>query len=652
MLEGTTVLGSARVEEPDSSSHRWGIILSGGIIVFAALAAYHNCFTGAFVFDDLPSIARNASIRRMWPLWGPLSPPKALTVEGRPVANFTLAINYALGGMTPWGYHAVNLAIHMLAGLTLFGIVRRTLLRPAMNGRSGAEAMPLALAVAVIWTVHPLQTEAVTYVVQRAESLMGLFYLLTMYCFIRGAESEKKGQWYALSVAACLLGMATKEVMVSAPLMVLVYDRTFIAGSFARAWRQRWRLYAGLAGTWVVLGYLVANANSRGGSAGFETEVTWWTYALTQCLAVMHYLKLSVWPYPLVFDYGTATVKHVMQALPYALGLVTLAAGTVIALWYRRAIGFLGVWFFAILAPSSSVVPVATQTMAEHRMYLPLAAVVTLGVMGINALMGRRSMAVFLVLAVGLGFLTTRRNQDYRTEISIWNDTLAKRPDNVRAHYNLGVALEQVGKVGEAIDQYKQAVQIKPDASEPHLNLGVALDKMGRGQEAIGQYEEALRIRPDYVKAHYNLGLALWHAGQLQGAIGHYEQALRIDPDSTEAHVNLGIALSQIGSNQDALVHFMEALRLSPDSPEVHCNLGLALFQEGKVSEAMEHFEQALRIAPDYVEAHFNLGLALSKLGRTPEAIEQYEQALKLRPDFVPARNALARLRAGPSALP
>jgi protein O-mannosyl-transferase len=329
---------------------------------------------------------------------------------------------------------------------------------------------------------------------------------------------------------------------------------------------------------------------------------------------VAHYLWLAIWPHRLVFDYGdTITIRHITEAAPCALILAVLGAGVLLELRRQSPIGFVGAWFFIILAPASSVVPVVGQPMAEHRMYLSLAAVVTMGVMGINAWMGRRSVPVFLALALGLGFLTIRRNQAYRTELSIWNDTLAKCPNNARAHSNRGFALEQAGRRQEAIVEYQQALQIKPDTFEAQLNLGYALCQMGRWQEAIGHYQEALRIRPDNAKAHYNLGLALWRTGQLPGAIDHYEQALRIAPDFAEAHVVLGIALAQAGSNQDALVQFRESVRLRPD----------------------------------YTEAHFDLGLALEKLGRTREAIEQFKQALKLRPDFAPARNALARLLVG-----
>jgi protein O-mannosyl-transferase len=635
MSGGTTALRPGNAAGAGSSP-RWSTILGGVIIVLAAMAAYHNCFRVPFLLDDVRSVIENPTIRHLWPLWGPLSPPSKLTVEGRPVVNLTLAINYALGGVMPWGYHALNLAIHILAGLMLFGVVRRTLLQPGLRDRFGVAANRLAPAIAVIWTVHPLQTEAVTYVSQRAESLMGLFYLLTMYCFIRGVESGKSVRWYALSVTACLLGMGTKEVMVSAPLMVLLYDWMFVAGSLRKAWARRWRLYVGLAGTWILLGYLVANASSRGGSAGFGTEMSWWPYALTQCRAVVHYLKLSVWPHPLVFDYGTATVKHVGQALPYALLLAALAAGTVIALCRRQAIGFLGVWFFAILAPSSSVVPVVTQTIAEHRMYLSLAAVVTLGVMAINALLGRYSGAVFLALALGFGLLTAQRNEDYRTELSIWNDTVAKRPDNARAHNNLGLALQQAGRTQDAVEHYEQALQIKPDYADAHYNLGIVFFREGKLSDAIGHFEEALRISPDYAKAHYNLGIVFMQEGKLTDAIGHFEQALRIDPDYAKAHANLGTALARLGKNEEAATQFEQALRINPDLIEPLNNLAWLLAtlpptHGGNAVRAVNLAQRACELSGNRAPNELNtLAAAYAAAGRFDAAVATAQRAVDL----------------------
>ena len=267
-----------------------------------------------------------------------------------------------------------------MAGLTLLGLVRRTLQRPVLQERFGASALPLALAVAVLWTVHPLQTESVTYITQRYESLMGLFYLLTLYCFVRSVESAAPARWQVLSIGAGLLGVLSKEMIVTAPVMVLLYDRTFVAGSFLEAWRRRWRYYLGLASLWVLLVPLLAGVHQR--SAGFELGVTWWRYALTSCRSVALYLKLAVWPHPLVLDYGPDIVQHAGEVLPYLLVLAVLVAGTLVALWRRPVLGFAGAWVFVILAPTSSVVPLAGQPTAEHRMYLPLAAMIGLGVVG------------------------------------------------------------------------------------------------------------------------------------------------------------------------------------------------------------------------------------------------------------------------------
>jgi hypothetical protein len=214
------------------------------------VAAYANSLSGAFVFDDLPTIVDNPTIRHVWPLGPVFHPPAATTATGRPLLNLSFALNYAIGGTEVRGYHVLNVSIHLLAGLTLFGCIRRTLRRVGSAGGATADPTWLALAAAGIWVVHPLATESVDYVVQRAESLMGLLYLFTLYGFIR-SSAEKPGRastlWLSASVLACAAGMAVKEVMVTAPVMVLLYDRTFAAGTLRAAWRQRRLYYLGLA---------------------------------------------------------------------------------------------------------------------------------------------------------------------------------------------------------------------------------------------------------------------------------------------------------------------------------------------------------------------------------------------------------------------
>jgi Flp pilus assembly protein TadD len=632
---------------------RWSAFLGAGLIALAGLIVYKNSFFVPFVFDDGVSITKNPTIRHLWPLQTVLFPPSGTTVSGRPVINYSLAVNYAWSGMAGWSYHLLNLVIHVLAGMTLFGVVRRTLLQPVLRGRFGNAARPLALAVAVLWTIHPLQTESVTCVVQRTESLMGLFYLLTLYCFVRGAESRSQASgvrhqvsevrnqekeiktqnqeaalhltsglttdasrlWYTASVLCCALGMASKEVMVSAPLIVLLYDRTFVAGTFGAAWRQRWRLYLGLGSTWLLLAYLMMGTHHRGDAVGFGLGVTGWEYALTQCQAIVHYLRLSFWPQPLILDYGMDVVKHPGAVVPQALLLILLVAGTLVGLWRWPAVGFAGLWFFAILAPSSSVVPIATQTIAEHRMYLPLAAVLVLLVTGLYACAGKKSAVVFVALAAWWGSLTVQRNEDYRSELGIWRDTVEKRPDNPRAHSTLGQLLQQSGQLPEAIAQDK----------------------------------EALRLKPDYAQAHNNLGVALCEAGKIPEGVAHYQEALRLQPNFAEACYNLGATLQLAGRNAEAIHYFERALELNPEYMDARTNLGIALAVTGKVSEAAEQFGEVLRQNPDSAEAHVNLAMALTQMGRKAEAIQQYEEALRLNPDYDKARSHLEQLRAAQS---
>ena len=613
----------------------WRAFACGAVLAGAAIAAYGRTFSGPLIYDDVASIVGNPSIRH---LGSALFPPPGSTVSGRPVLNFTLAINYAIGGASVAGYHATNLAIHVMAGLALFGVARRVL-----APRFGGPGVTVAFCAALLWTVHPLLTESVTYVIQRAESLMGLFYLLTLYCLTRGHEAggQRRRAWYALSITACCLGMGTKEVMVSAPLVALLFDRAFLAGSFREAWRRRRGVYAGLAATWAVVPFLVLSTHGRGGTVGFASGVPWWSYALTQFPAVVHYLRLCFWPHPLVFDYGGAVAATSLGVLPCALFVVALVAATGWALVRSPGIGFLGASFFAVLAPSSSIVPVVTETMAEHRMYLPLIPVVVLAVLGIQCLARRATLPLCLALSGALAWATWVRNESYASEERIWSATVAEAPGNERAQNDLGIVLaREPGRLDEAISHFREAVRLAPDYADAHYNLGLALSRVpARQAEAVGHYEAALSLRPDNFDAHENLGNALVALGRIPEAVGQYEVALRLRPDDVKAHYNLGSALSSLGRTAEAAAQFEEALHLRPDYPEAHYSLGNAFDSLGRTSDAISQFEEAVRLKPDFVEAHNNLGCELEKVpGRLDEAVAQFETALRLKPDHVEAR--------------
>jgi tetratricopeptide (TPR) repeat protein len=662
----TTMKSPARPVNPAQRIPRRPITLAAIAICLAILAAYHNSFFGPFVFDDVPAVLENPTIQQVWPVWRTLLPPAEMTVSGRPLANLTLAVNYALSGTRPWSYHAFNLLVHMLAALTLFGVVRRTLSRapsqrmtgdqklaktgpPSATQRSATPAPTvglryegstlLAFAIALIWALHPLQTEAVTYAIQRVESLMSLFFLLTLYCFIRSVESPQPRLWQGCAIAACFLGAATKEVIALAPILVFLYDRTFVAGNFATAWRQRWRVHLALAASWVFLAGMIASTGwDRNGTSGFDIGVQPSDYWLTQFEAVARYLWLSFWPHPLVFEYGTFWVHQAGSVLPCALVVVPLAIATLIALWRRPVIGFLGAWFFGILAPTS-VMPGRIQMIVEHRMYLPVAALIVLVALGATKRFGRAGMVALFAWAVALGFLTESRNMAYRSARSLWTDTVAKRPDNDRAHNNLGNALVDDGMIADAITHYETALRLKPAYPEAHSNLGNALLKAGRTAESIAECETALKLEPDYAKAHNNLANALLEAGRIKEAISHYRRALELKPGDAKSHYNLGNAWLKAGQVSDAIAEYQKALALQPDDAEARYNLGNGFLQSNRVDEAIEQYLLALQFDPGYLDAHTNLGNAFLEKGRTQDAIAQFETVLQARPNYAEGHN-------------
>jgi tetratricopeptide (TPR) repeat protein len=450
--------------------------------------------------------------------------------------------------------------------------------------------------------------------------------------------------------------MATKEVMVSAPLLVLLYDRTFVAGSWREAWARRKGFYLGLGATWLLLGWLVLGAENRGGTAGLGLGDSVWTYALTQTRAIVRYLQLAVWPHPLVFDYGTETIGHLADALPFVLLVALLVAGAAVAGWRWPAAGFLGAWFFAILAPSSSIVPIPVQTVAEHRMYLPLAAVVALAVVSLYSYWRRGCWFVLGALALALAALTVVRNEDYNNPRSIWADTVAKRPANARAQCYYGDVLAAQGQFTEALSHYDAAIQSDLPAKSSGgrsilgdilVNSGNVLRSLGRESEAVIRYEAALHVDPSLAAAHFNLGCVQLQADRLPEAVDRFAQALKIDPNYVAAHTSLGSALLLEGRTTEALVHYETALRLDP-SAKAHQNLGIALLYARQLPAAVAQLEQAVQLEPDLAKAQEFLGEALLAQGRQAEAAAHYQRALQIEPGNEHARRALELLSAAP----
>jgi len=694
------------------------------LILFGVLA-YWNSFDGVFIYDDIKSIVDNPHIRVLWPLSKAMSLPlwsSARTVDGRPLLSLTFALNHHLFGPEPWGYHLVNLVIHIGASLLLFGVVRRTLALPQFRERYAGSGRWFALAVALLWLVHPLQTESVTYIVQRAESLMGMLFLLTLYASLRGFEGMRNAErgmgngdrltaelrthpgrvssapvrasqraktrlWHLAAILACALGMGVKQTMFSVPLLVLLYDYVFIGRlalgpdalrdrdglhdplSVARARRARGWFYAALFSTWLIV-FGIIGATWEESTVDF-VKISPLRYLMTQPLVLLYYLRLSIWPSPLVLDYGWALEDQWARIVFPGLVILGLLAVMFRGIRQRKWYGFVAAWFFLIIAPTSSIAP-TRQPIFEHRMYLSLAAVVVLAVIGGEHAIRRACLAfraapsspgpsrpegsagpetgprysrqcavlgacLALVVVIVFGLLTHARNRDYHSGIAIWRDNVRHRPNSHAAHNNLGDQLQDAGRYAEAITHYRQVLRIRPDHAVAYYNRGGSLEALGRLREAASCYQQALRLNPDYAEAHNNLGNVLLALGLSREAVPHYLEALRLEPRAATQY-NLGNALLALGRPGEAISRYREALRLDPNMADAHLNLANAALALGRPREAVANCREALRLKPGYAAAHYNWGVALEALGRLPEALSHYQQAVRLKPDMLEAR--------------
>lgn len=659
------------------ANSRWKPRVNGLLLIAVGVITYSNSFDVPFLFDDQNAIEDNTFIRALWPLDRAMSAPPQSTGAGRPILNLSLAINYHFNGLRVWGYHAVNLGIHIAVGLLLMGLIRRTLALRALRDRFGGASDELAFAATMLWLVHPLQTESVTYIVQRAESLAALFYVATLYAFLRGATGGRRA-WFAFSFAACATGMATKETVVTAPLMVLLFDRFFVSGNLRCAISRRRIYYAGLAATWIVLAFIMSTG-PRSQSAGFGDGLpTPWRYALAQFEVIVHYLKLIFYPSRLCLDYAWPVPESIGQVSGSMSLILFLVAVTVWGLWRRAAWAFCGCWFFLILSPTSSFVPIADAAF-EHRVYLPLAGVTTLIVCGAYWLMVRRrsrestkagmparrtpgvtSIAAWTTLVavtLTLGWRTRLRNETYRSDVVIWSDVLEQRPQNARAEYNLAwaqfkrgehdsveaglrraididpeyaaprsllaVLLSNLGRVDEAKSEARHAAELEPRNAEYQYNLGLILSRAGHDDEAAQAYQSAIHLRPDYADAWYNLGNLHIRANRIPDAVQNLTKAIELDPNSIGARFNLAGLLKQMGRDGDAERIIHEAMEIAKASAQ-------SARAEGRLRDASEYQGKVVQIRPNDAGERLQWARDLAAMGNKDGALAQCAEAEKL----------------------
>ncbi len=632
-------------------------ILPPLLICAVGFLAYGNSYDGVLILDDIPNIHNNTSIRSLSDIG------QCIVATPRPTVNVTLAINYALEKLdTLKGYHLVNVLIHISAALLLFGVLRRTIERMVTDGRNiPFSATGIALTTTAIWVAHPLQTQSVTYLIQRSEALMGMFYLLTFYCVIRGITAQQKRiYWYAAAIISCALGMGSKAVMVTAPVMLFLFDSTFFAASFRETLNRRWKLYLGLASTWAVLiacgvvGKVLLGKGEGDVGAGFAVQAfSPIQYAWTQPGVILHYIRLAIWPHPLCLDYDWSVASGIIGAGIPGIIILTAILATLGALFWRRSwTGYAGAWFFGVLLPTSSFVPIK-DIAYEHRMYLSLAGVVILCV-GLAAWTLKRfapprrrttiAWGLSALLVSGGIWQTRQRNKDYHCTIAIWESVVSVRPDNTRAWNNLGNAYLEAGDTTNASQAYKAAIKLDPTNPTSYLNMGVIMEHRGDMENAAAQYETALSLDPTSAMAHANLGNALMNLKRTAEAEDHYRQALDLDPDHVLARYALGRALMRRQAWADAEHQFREALRLENMYDEARLRLANVLARQNRLDEAIDEYRRCIESDPNYAPVRYRLGIALHRAGQIEAAATEFHQTLRINPQHERAKAALNQL--------
>jgi protein O-mannosyl-transferase len=521
---------------------------------------YYRVLNAPFVYDDEIAVVKNTSIRQLWPLSGsgenpgPLNPARELPTAGRPVVNLSFALNYRVHELNSSGYRLVNLAIHCISAYLLMCIVWRTLQLPRFNGQFDQAAFGLALVVALLWAAHPLQTEAIAYITQRTELLMAFFFLAMLNFAMQywsATSLRTRGIWLALAVGASAAGMASKEVMVVAPLVVLLYEWTFLERSLGRIANQSWPLYAGLAATWLVLIALNINA-PRSNSAGFNLGLSpfvWWG---TQAKVLWMYLKLAVWPSPLSIHYELPYLDTWQSAAPWILLTTAFGIGSLYLLAKRRPAGFALAGMMLVLAPTS-IVPILSEIAAERRMYLPLAGVISIAVVGAYTIMRVQSTSKtkanaardwrqprwvpmgIVVALVLVGCLSARRLSAYENTITLWKDVLVHQPNNYVATYNLASCFYARDRFNDALPYFETAVQLRPADRRARYSYGQTLARTGRFNDAISEFKTIRQTYPDYFPVYGSLADAYVRANRPAEAIETAENALTLARSANES---------------------------------------------------------------------------------------------------------------------
>jgi tetratricopeptide (TPR) repeat protein len=626
------------------------------LIVLGAVLPYLNGLEAPLTYDDVELLEENVDMRSLSSAWEGAWP--------RRFASLTFAANYSWTKTSLRGYHATNIAIHAAAGLCLLALAGRILSAPRCPEWTRGRALELAAAIAILWVVHPLQTESVTYVIQRFESLAGMLILLTLWLVARSwaATGRRAWVWLAAAMLAAWLAFQSKETAVVLPALVVAMDRCCFVGNWREVLRRQWVLYAFLAvgAAWTVA-HAGVIATDESASAGLGiAALTPWRYLRSQPGVILHYLRLSFAPLELCIDYRWSVAESPFQI--FGLGAVILALLAIAAVWLRRQppLGFVAISFFILLGPTSSFVPILDLAV-EHRMYLPLASVFGLVVVGAASVARTYASRIGAswpiavasggLLAVVLAFAvrTYHRNEDYAEPTRLWSQPLARNPANLRARTNLAAHLTKQGKYSEALEHLAALEPSMPNNAQLHNHFGIIHQKLGQPGEAMRRFHQAIGADPRFSPALFNLGSIHFQTGEWERAAEFFRAAIAGNARSEEAWGALGWALENSGDDREAVACFRRALELDPGLIVVPVRLA-DLLATSPFADVRDP-PQALRLSESLAQRTRGrnryvldtLAAAYAANGRYADAIKTAKRALRFPGD--PASDARIRAR-------
>jgi len=645
----------------DGNLRRATWLVVGPLVLAACVAvAYGHARDAGFLMDDDNSVVVNRSIRSLWPLlpvvW--YGHQDGRTVDGRPLLNLSFAVNRALLGPAPASYRVVNDAIHWANAVLLFLLVEGLLAGSTVAGSLRNQRMAIALTAAVLWIVHPICVGAVTYIAQRAESLAAFGILLSISLAWRGIAGGTNSGWgmVPLVVASACSG-AVKETAVVIPLVTIVLDRAIASASWREVARH-WRWHLAAAASWPVVAAMLTVWGGRGASAGFASAASPWRYLLTQARAIWIYLGRLLWPSVNVFDYGDGLATGLAEAWPWLLATVGLVVGVCIGfLKFPRA--FCGpVLFLLLLGPTSSFIPVKTQTIAEHRLYLPAAALIAWGVAGVWMLADRAKVpgwgrwAVVAMVAGCLAARTHRLNDAYLDPQQLWRTSLEASPGNERALVSLAVQMIAKGRFAEAEALLDEAEAVGTVPRVLYLARSLAAKDQGDFESALRHCAAAVRVEPGDPRCHSEQALILWKLGRLDDAMQAADRALAIDPLFAPALVNRGNVWLDLGRREQAEEDFAQAVALEPWRVAGWIHLGVVRYLAGDLDAAHVALARAEQLDPKNANAAYNHGNVLAAQGDVAAAIAAYGRAIASDPGMRDAyfNRGATRLGSGDAA--